>query len=384
MSQIFKFCALLVIIAFSIGCDQDDSSKNNLDEVKDILNNASSIKYSYSRETDNIFNGTNYSDSADITYFKMDSSLYGFALHALSGDEEYLFDGYNFEKLNHSNKIRVKYDMDNTENDSNYFNRLSFFSANPMNILEYNTFGLIIDSTISGQAFVIYKTENQSISKSDDSQIVKNQKFIFVALGSKDVCRICNITMRNDETLQIENHHFTNFIYNNFVSDFSSFEENEKLNYEIVNEEDENKEFTYTPIQEGERLTKKAYIDVDQKEVNIYGESTKSSLIMFSFIGCTPCEIALKDFKEADYKFTDQINLYYSSFQNSSFILKKYLNKKGFPFKAFGKESKMIDDFSLYHAPSFVLIGPSGKIVKVIEGYDEEVKHFLFELLAST
>jgi hypothetical protein len=40
--------------------------------------------------------------------------------------------------------------------------------------------------------------------------------------------------------------------------------------------------------------------------------------------------------------------------------------------------SHMTDEFLLCHAPSFVFFDSSGTILKVIEGYDEEVKATLF------
>lgn len=104
---------------------------------------------------------------------------------------------------------------------------------------------------------------------------------------------------------------------------------------------------------------------------------------MFSFMGCAPCETALKDFRDAGYTFNKDINFYYSSFQNPGKTLKRYLQKKGFPNTGFGRESKMIDDFSLYHSPSFVLFDSSGVVQKVIEGYDDEVKKILFGLLST-
>ena len=381
LNQKITFWTLQICLILLLGCHQNGSSKKTLQEVKEKLSKASTISYKYNSETDNKFNETKYSDAAEIEYYKIENSLYGFGLRALSNEEEYLFDGRNFEKLKHSDKIRVVYEKEAIEKDSNYFYNLSFFSTNPIRIKEYSEFATIKDSIIGGVSYYIYKDEAQTISKSDSSKIVKYQKFFYVDAKLNDIIQVKDLTIRNDETLQIIDHNFSAYKFNNSGQKYPIFDQNDKFQYKTIKEEEEYEEFTFTPIKEGEILSKKTYTDVNQKAINIYGDPPHLSLIMFSFIGCAPCEKALIDFKEAKYNFTPRIKLYYSSFQNTSSSLKNYLEKKGFPYQAFSKESNMIEAFSLYHSPSFVLIDSNGKVMKVIEGYDDEVKNTLFELL---
>jgi hypothetical protein len=238
-----------------------------------------------------------------------------------------------------------------------------------------------IDTIIQEQAHLVYKKENLSKSKLDSNDIIIYQQFFYVDVKTKEVNQIQEITYKNNQVLQIINHYYSNYNYSKPVELLSNFKKT-ALTYKIIREEEE--EFTYTPIAEGAQLTKKAYMDINQTEIEIYGKAGVSSLIMFSFIGCAPCEMALRDFKAVNYDFKAPINLYYSSFQNKSAVLKKYLKGKGFPFKAFGQESNMIEDFSLYTAPSFALIDSDGKILKVIEGYSENVKDTLMGILEPT
>jgi len=381
--RIIYWVFLKALLILSLGCYKNNSSEKVASEIRNKILESSSISYNYKSITDNRFNETTYLDSAAITYYKLDFSLHGFGLHALSKNEEYFFDGYNFEKIKPIDKIRVKYNKDEIKNDSAYFYNLSFFASNPMSIKDHLEFDTITKMMIENKHYYLYKNEEQHISKSDSSEIVKYQKIFYSEVASGNIQQIQDLTIRNDETLQVIDHYFTDYIYKTEPSSVPRFDPNDDLKYKTITEEEEYEAFSYTPIKAGETLARKTYTDIEEKEVSIYGEQQKTSLIMFSFIGCAPCEVALRDFKDSGYWFTDEVDLFYSSFQNTGPSLKKYLAKKEFPFKAFGKESEMIQDFSLYHAPSFVFIDSNGKVLKVVEGYDEEVKKTLFDIIKS-
>lgn len=377
----FLIWIFFFIVLLNAGCSADDSSDVVLSKAKHKLEQSQTIQYAYLNETNNVFNETKYSSAATIDYFKLDKSLHGFGLHAFSDNEEYFFDGYDFIKLKHEQRVSIQYDRLKIENDSSYFSQLPFFSNNPMMFLVYYEFDYVSDTFINNQESFVYREESQQESHSDASLIVRYQKSFFIDKETSDISQIQDIIIRNRDTLQIVDHYFTNYIYGDDVAVFPEGDLNTEMEYVKIDEADEDEEFTFIPIREGEKLTRSRYDDVNGDEVSIYGEDSKSSLVMFSFIGCAPCEMALKDFKEVNYHFSEDINFYYSSFQNASPILKRYLEKKEFPNTAFGKESGMIEDFSLYHAPSFVLFDSTGTILKVIEGYNEEVKKELFEML---
>lgn len=89
----------------------------------------------------------------------------------------------------------------------------------------------------------------------------------------------------------------------------------------------------------------------------------------------------LNDLREHDLLLSKSVNLYYSSFQNESSVIKKYLEDKQLFKNGFGKESNMIDVFRLPTSPTFVLIDSNGKIRNIIEGYDDSVLSSIIELV---
>lgn len=373
---------MLLCIVTMLSCGEMNSPERILVEVQQKIANTSAIRYSYHSETNNLFNETHYADSAEVGYYKLEESHHGFGLHVISKKDKYSYDGFELSKLEHDNKRIVQYDPQEIESDPDYFSRFTFFANNPMMIINYHDFAAIRDTMINGQKCFVYKDEVQRKSNSDTTVMVRYQKWFFVEKESKDIVQIADITIRDSDTLQVLDCFFNDYSYRDEGIPFPKMDPKNEVEYDRVSELDAEEEFAYVPIKEGEKLSKSSYIDVDGREISLFGEDEKSCLIMFSFIGCAPCETALKDFKAAHYDFSKEINFYYSSFQNDSSALKRYLEKKEFPNSGFGKESHMIDEFSLYHAPSFVLIDSSGTIIKVIEGYDEEVKATLLELLS--
>lgn len=368
-----------VLLSLLVGCNALESPEKVLNEAKNQLSKAGVVAYKASNEVNNKFNDTEYADSATVVFSKIENSIFGFGLYALWGEAEYVFDGNEFEKVDHSKKVRVTYDNAEIKEDSNYFEGFPFFSTNPFMIEDVNDTGFLMDTLIDGQQHYIYKTELRNASKVDTTETVIYEKFFFVETRSKQVSAIKNLIIRNGDTLQISDYYFTVYAFNQEAEPAPEILELDQ-EYTVLKAEDET--FTYTPIAAGDILSRKRYETVEGKELDIFGNKGKSTVIMFSFIGCTPCEKALLDFKQAEYKFTDSVDLYYSSFQNEAPALKKYLQKKEFPYPAFAKESNMIEAFSLYHSPSFVLIDATGEVMEVIEGYDEEVRDTLFQWLA--
>jgi len=367
-------CLVLVVLFFS--CGKSKSPEKVLTETLKKMQDASLIGYNYRRELDNKFNDTYFTDSASIVYHKMEESLLGFGLYVLSDDGQYLFDGYDFEKIDHSKQLRVVYDSKEIAADSQYFESFTYFSTNPLTIEKQVSFTATIDTLIAGRAYYVFKAETQNASKVDRNVIVQHERFFYLEVASRQIVEIQEIIIRNGDTLQIGRHHFTNIRYDSPSEEIPTLAMMDELGYKKIREEDES--LNYIPISEGAVLPKKEYLSIDQNMISLFGEGQDSTLLIFSFIGCSPCERALLDLQLLNYTFANNIALYYSSFQNASPVLGKYLKKKSFPFSAFGEESKMIEDFSLYHAPSFVLIDSQGEILEIIEGYDEQVRDTLY------
>jgi thioredoxin-related protein len=365
-----------------LACSTADTPESVLNDAKDKLANASVISYEYRIETNNLFNETRYVDSAKVDFYRISDSQHGFGLHVRMSQDDYIYDGFELLMLEHDKSRNVQYDPQEFESDPEYFSRFTFFANNPMMISNDHEFVAIHDTLVNDQACFGYLEEITRMSNSDTTMMVRYQKWFFIEKEKGDIIQITDITIRERDTLQVVDCFFTDFTYKEEMLAFPKMDPKYERGYIKVIEENADEEFTYVPIREGEKLSKSMYIDVDGKEISLFGKDDKSCLIMFSFIGCAPCETALKDFKEANYDFSEEINFYYSSFQNESTVLKHYLHKKEFPNAAFGKESQMIEEFSLYHAPSFVLIDSNGVIQKVMEGYDEEVKRTLLEILS--
>ncbi|MEZ5042809.1 MAG: hypothetical protein R2828_23140 [Saprospiraceae bacterium] len=380
MTKFSKLFLLLITASYLASCATNSAEKTLLKALQK-QKDSQVISYDYINETDNIFNETHYADTASIVYFKTDSSYHGFGIHALTGKEEHLFDGFHYEKFKHAEKIRVSFEEEEIKDDPNYFSNLSFFAVNPMQVPAFSDFDSVFETMINHKRSYIYKKETQRKSMSDSSQIIRYQRLYYIAAEAGNIHQIQDIIISSEDTLQIANHYFSNYHYENTSFNLKTLERLKLLDYTNIKSEDEFEAFEWTPIKVGEKVAAKTFIDINGQETAIYGTPGKLSLILFSFIGCAPCEIALKDWQKEGYHFNPDINIYYSSFQNKGSVLKKYLAKKNFPFTAFGQESHMIESFSLYFAPSFALIDAEGTVLKVIEGYDEEVKKTLLKLL---
>ena len=373
-------CIQLALLCTIVSC-QKSTSIHVHKELKQCLSQAFSINYKYTIEQENRFNESSLSDSAVVHYYRIEEGHHGFALHISSYEEDFIYDGLNFEKVRHLDSTIVVYNTEEISENPDYFSDLFYFSTNPLMINDYDNFESVRDSVIGGQSYFIYCNETQQKSHTDSTKTVLYQKQFYVDADSKNLNQIRDLIIRSGETLQVVKHHFEDISFNTSSMDLLTLDDKVRQTFDTVSEEEDNETFTYTPIKEGAALSTKTYKDVDQKDVDIFGDAQKSTLIMFSFIGCAPCEEALKDFRNERYQFSDDINLYYSSFQNPASTLKKYLKKKEFPNTAFGKESNLIAEFSLYHSPAFALIDSDGKILKVMEGYDDEVKENLFNIL---
>jgi len=208
---------------------------------------------------------------------------------------------------------------------------------------------------------------------------VTYQKYYFIDKESYQVTRIKEITLLVNDTLQLTDQQFNNFVFG--VNNSSYIERLRSLQYKKILAENEFPELEINPIKVGQNLKQISYFDINEEEIQIFGQKNGPSLILFSFIGCAPCEKALKDLKLYFPKFKNDVTVFYSSFQNNNVALKKYLCKKEIPFVAFGQESNMILDFQTYFSPTFVFINSAGFVTDVLEGYDSEVNVKLLDLL---
>jgi thioredoxin-related protein len=214
--------------------------------------------------------------------------------------------------------------------------------------------------------------QHKAKSHVDTNKVVVNKfQYTFPQNTLKGI-EFREIITRDLDTLQIQKHEFRN-IENKPKESLANLMNRFNKNQYVMEVKDESLPFGAPPIKEGEILSQVFFNDIEGVKVSLVNEDY--SLVMFSFIGCTACEIALADLKKNHQLLMDRINIYYSSFQNNNSSLKKYLEDKPFFKNSFGRESNMIADFRLADAPTFVIINSKGIVEKIIAGYEETVFH---------
>ena len=375
------FLIYVATFLIMVSCTIQRENDTLLLRSRQKLRESTSVSYDFVNQTNNLFNSTNYSDSGNVTYFKVKNGIDGFGLYAKQRQIDYLFDGLQFEKFKHQDKIQIMYDEEEIQNDSTYFENLPFFTSNPFNILNAKSFEKFTLTKTNEQGLLVYKDEHRQTSKSDSTKKVTYQKCYFLDKKSKEVIRIIDRTILEKDTLQVVDWHYTNYKYGKFNSNI--IDSLKSLNYTQLSPENEYDELEYKSIKVGDKLEQQTYKDSKGNDIKIYGNEDKLSLIIFSLIGCAPCEMALKDLSLANNNIRKDVDIFYSSFQNNHSALKKYLNKKDISYISFGSESNLLSNFGMYHSPSFVIINTNGEVMKIIEGYEKAKKDELFQFLLS-
>lgn len=375
-TTLFSFYVSLFLLTGFFGCSNSISFEETLSNAQEKIRSSKTIRYDYQTNWDNRFNESTFSTNAKIIYSKVDSSLYGFGFYIYKNEYELVFDGINFFEIDHEEKTILFYDSEEIKMDSNYFDGLTLWAVNPLEFLSKKEFSISFDTTIENQTFYVYKTEE--ITTDDDNKTKQYSKLYFVELDSSKLERIQSVAIMDGDTTQIIDHFFANSIHEDNPFDFTKIDHSETFEYEAIKEEDEGLIQLSNQINIGDTLNTKTYLDINEEEISLFGDPENKTLIMFSFIGCRGCEIALKDMKEKGYQIKDGIKMYYSSPTDKQSVLKPYLTKKGFPFTGFSKETNMNDEFGAYFFPTFVLISPEGIVEEVYNGYDETVSNLLF------
>jgi len=360
-------------------CVSLKQNTKTLDSAIQKLSQNVNVSYDYVTKTDNYFNSTQSVDSGSVCRFRSEGGLFGFGFYVRQNKTEYLFDGTHFSKYKHDEKVKVVFDGKEIKTDSNYFDNFSFWAQSPFHLGHAKGLVKLADIFKEDKKQRVYFKEYKQPSMSDNSLTVTYQKYMFLDKTSNEVLSIKDITILENDTLQISEKLFRNYTFKSKCH--PEIQRLENLNYAVVLAENEFPDPEITPIKIGQKVKNRTYLNIHENETFIYGEDGKSSLIIFGFIGCAPCERALKDLKFNYPPLRKDIDIFYSSFQNKNIAIQKYLNKKEIPFIAFGEESKMIMDFQLYHAPTFVFIDANGIVTDVQEGYDHDVKTKILDLI---
>lgn len=380
MKSTYSFLSLLLLfnLMILVGCQNSESNNATaLNEAKNKLRQASTIHYDYQSKWDTRLNETTFdSPPIQITYSKVDSSLLGYGFYAKGGEVELVFDGLNYFEIDHNEKTILFNDSERIKGDARYFESSMLFGVNPLNLLKVDSIESSSKSMINNQKFEIFQT--RKIVEKEDRKI-QTDNYYFIESETHLLQQIQDVIIINGDTGQIIDHYFTNYVIENSLFDFTKLDHSKTTTYQALWENDREAAGLVKQIKVGTQLETQTYQDIENHAISIFGNSKKQSLIMFSFIGCGGCEIAMRDFKKKDYQVNQNIDLLYSSPSDKQAVLKRYLNKKGFPFKGFSKESNMNEDFSAFSFPTFVLVDSKGEVQEVIQGYEDKVKEILFE-----
>lgn len=346
-----------------MSCQDKATHKCDITDFIELDSKSKTIEYQHIQIINNKFNSTINHDTTNVSIFKLDKDKIGFQI--LKNDYEWFYNSEDIIEFNHLNKTKSIEKLNEIDDfplwNNNLLSMLDTLTKKKCEIISINNipFQYFFKKTISKSHIDSNKT------------LIKESQYTFPKLGFKNLS-LKEIIIREKDTLQIRNHFLENI---NFQSknDFESIVNRVNNNpYQIMNV-DENLPFGKEAIREGHELSKIEFIDIDQNKIQIANKTKKYSLVIFSFIGCTPCEIAINQLKEDQFGLKHKVNLYYSSFQNKNTAVKKYLEDKSIFKNAFSKESNMIKEFRLPISPTFVLIDSNGKIIKIIEGFDNSV-----------
>lgn len=350
-----------------------------LEKAIDKLHQNVNISYDYLTKIDNYFNSTFTVDSGSLTRFRSEGGRHKFGFCVKQKQVAYLFDGIHFSKYKHDEKAKIVYDEGQIKNDVDYFDRFTFWSQSPFQLANMEDLVKLEDKFVEGRKCHIYLKETKGPSLIDSTLISTIQKFWFIDKGSNEISMIRNIIILENDTLQKMDQMFHNFAFG--YDETNAIKGLEDLKYEVVLAENDYPELEITPIKIGQKVKSNTYLNIHDEETIIFGQDGKSSLIVFGFIGCATCEQAIKDLLMIYPNLKKDINVFYSSFQNKNFAVEKYIQRKKLPFLAFGAESNMIVDLLLYTSPSFIFINEKGFVTYIEEGYNQEVKAKLLDIL---
>lgn len=350
-----------------------------LEKVIDKLQQNVNISYDYLTKTDNYFNSTFIVDSGSVIRFSSAGGLHKFGFCVKQKQVAYLFDGIHFSRYKHDEKVKVVYDEGEIQSDESYFDNFGFWAQSPFQLADMEGLVKLEDKFVEGRKCHVFLKETKVPSLVDTTLIDTNQKFWFIDKESHEVSMIRNIIILENDTLQKMEHMFLNFSYGQ--DEKNAIKGLEDLNYEVVLAENEYPELEITPIRIGQKVKSNKYVNIHDEETIIYGEDGKSSLIVFGLIGCGACELAIKDLLAIYPNLKKDINVFYTSFQNKNFAVEKYIQRKKLPIVAFGAESNMIVDFQLYTSPTYLFIDKNGFVTEILEGFDQENRTKLLDLL---
>lgn len=361
-----------------MGCKTEVKPEIILANAKAKIQGAKTFNYNYQGEFNTLMNNRIHKDSTNIIFSKEEDSFHGFGFYAENKYGEYIFDGQNYQEVDHEEKLIISYPKEDIKNDSTYFQIRGFMTNTPLELMKVSEFNRVIDTVFHQQEYFVFEKITAPKSVVDESRKIKKIERYFIEKDKEIYNHLEVITIFNGDTAQIANIDFTDLQLKKIPFEFGEIDKSNFIKYKEINSNDLENDNCENLISVGEKVEKKFYTDINETSICLFGEPNKSSVIMFSFIGCGGCEYALSEIEKKNFQFKENINFYYNSHFDNNKTMQAYLEKRNYQFNLFSKESQMNDEFSVCHFPTFVELNEKGIVIKVISGYDTEVENMIF------
>ena len=372
-----RFLAILLLVVILFSCKKEVQPMEVLLAAKKKIKEAQALRYNYISHWDNRFNETTFRDTASLVLSQLenDSTIYG--VHAITRGDEYIFSGYRYTEVLHSDSaILNTYPSVVNEHPKDVMSS-TFMMNVPLDILQLERLDYFRDTIVENTSFAIFRNTTINPSVSDSNILMTHHTDHYFSFDSFNYDRVEITSIRDIDTLQVIVTKFQDLVYEEVKYDFSITDRLLDLDYKMISRFAEDEEREALAVDVGEQIVYQSFDDILGEEITITN-SNRTSVIMFSFIGCGACEIAMKKMQDQKMKFAEDVDFYYSSPVDKSEVLQKYLLKKKFGCVAFGKESKMNDHFGVYSYPTFVVLNDQGIVQRIEFGYDDNIADLLF------
>lgn len=140
-------------------------------------------------------------------------------------------------------------------------------------------------------------------------------------------------------------------------------------------------------LRKGDQFKDIAGIDQWNNPVTLSGIKNKYILLDFSTTYCGPCMLSVEEMKELAEQYKEQLNIITYNADESKEIWQKGVKRDNIPWPSIwdgsGTSGEPVLKYGVNGYPTFVLIGPDGKIVKKWSGYGKgSLKSELKEVFA--
>ena len=351
-------CLGFLVLIYS--CRSDHVASGKLVSQIEKLEQAQVIQYSHIKSIENRFNFSSINDTLDVSIFNNQENEPAF--HIASSRYDWLYDSKELTELDHEKRVK-SVELFEDVNDFEIWDKNILQLVDSLSQCTYKLISINNDQFHHCSQYYQYR------SKVDSNETVFNELMYTLPEEGIDALFHTEVIIREGDTLQVQHHTLSDIKLNTTIGYDSIKARIGNLGYELYIPSSDSP-FGEEAIKEGERLELMEFEDVNNNKISIVHGDRDYALIVFSFIGCTPCEKALRQLQNHESGLRSKVDLYYSSFQNDNKAIKNYLKDKHMFRNAFAKESHMIQEFRLPVSPSFVLIDSTGKIVKIFEGYD--------------